>query len=711
VRGERVFEPMVEEWMLGCAKPRQPLDWFTTCFIDGEDGRPEDFEGFHKEWNEYLNGWWSDPPEKLPADWVKERYTSDNGGGPGSPLVFDRETWPWTLGRAEPLFGQHHARDAGHLLADLGKDEDAVAAFMWSMIVDPRTPDRDQRLIEVLDRMGEEDEAWLMRRRYGEAESEAPFMKKLPQTIKLLEALGLLVDVEEGVAELEDDEQRERSGRPLVRRALRADRDLLARRMGVEPLGSHAVPGTPAEDLPLFVPFSEPEWLAGSAEWGEGDLVGYEERRTEGLWYYDEIYGDLHVGREKPRKGTGELDRAAHTRDAFCYADTWMLDGRYRLRADINITTSYISGAIILGHERFDRKVSFGFSAGDYNYSIGKKEEFAGIERINWSLGGRFERAGHLAIRSNGRHSFDGPTNSFEVELLVDDSLVLCFIDGEYKGSYRTPDGSAIEGYVGFAMSRGAVRIAGATLQRLDRASSAELLGRLPRALDLDNADVPDFGKLAGVPVEGLPRSQNGTFAVWLPLPEPDEEDPDEGWKQLERRTKRYVSKASEVLTKLEARVPLHLLLPTGAGEELQGKMKELAISLLAEDATQQALVSLDEIALRMEDEEGRTLTEDEEAALEAEHLPRLVALCTRPLEVHLHAGPGEAGWTHENPTGTDRASFLFIDPAGVVRAQQVPTSIPNAAISKWLKVFRSGEAPPPQRRPSEEEKKKRETK
>ena len=30
-------------------KPRQPLDWFTTCFIDGDDGRPEDFKAFNKE--------------------------------------------------------------------------------------------------------------------------------------------------------------------------------------------------------------------------------------------------------------------------------------------------------------------------------------------------------------------------------------------------------------------------------------------------------------------------------------------------------------------------------------------------------------------------------------------------------------------------------------------------------------------------------------
>ncbi len=36
IRGKRVFEPVVEEWMLGCAKPRQPLDWFSTCFIDGQ---------------------------------------------------------------------------------------------------------------------------------------------------------------------------------------------------------------------------------------------------------------------------------------------------------------------------------------------------------------------------------------------------------------------------------------------------------------------------------------------------------------------------------------------------------------------------------------------------------------------------------------------------------------------------------------------------
>jgi hypothetical protein len=703
IRGERVFEPKVEEWMLGSAKPRGPLDWFSTCFIDGKDGRPESFEDFHKEWNQNLNDWWSDPPDKLPAKWIGKRHTSDNGGGPGSPLIYDRETWPWTLGRAEPLFGQHHARDAGHLLADLGQDRDAIAAFLWSMIVDPRTPDRDQRLMEVLERSGSEEESWLLNRRYEKATGVAPFLKKIPQTAKVLEASSLLVDTEEGVAELEEGDVRERGGRLLVRRALRADHDLIAERIGADLLGPPPSPEAPAEELALFVPFSEPEWLAGSVEWAEDDLVGYEERRVAGLWYYEERQGDLHIGREKPREGTGELDRSAHRRDAFCYADTWMQEGRYRLRADVNITTSYVNGAIILGHERFDRKVSFGFSAGDYNYAIGKKEEFDGIEKINWSLGGRFERAGHLGIRAGGAHTFERPTASFEVELLVDGSLVLCFIEGEYKGSYRSPDGSAIEGFVGFATSRGAVRISGASLQRLDRARSAELLGRLPHALDLDESEVPDFRELSGVPVEGLPRSKNGTFAVWLPLPELDEEDADAAWKQLERRTKRYVSKASDVLNKLDSRIPLHLLLPTGAGKELQDKMKSLASSLLLEDARQEAEVSFDELLFRAEDANGESLSEEAEEAMEKEHMPRLIKICTRSLEVHLHAGPGEAGWTPEDPTGTDRAAFLFIDPAGVIRAQQLPTSEPNAAIAKWLRVFRSGEAPAPARRPSEE--------
>jgi hypothetical protein len=571
------------------------------------------------------------------------------------------------------------------------------------MVVDPRTPDRDQRLMEVLERSGSDEESWLLNHRYDKAAGPAPFLKKIPQTAKLLEASSLLVDTEEGVAALEDDEVRERSGRLLVRRALRADHDTVAERIGATLLGQPPASEAPAEDLALFVPFSEPEWLAGSVEWAEDDLVGYEERRVPGLWYYEELHGDLHIGRKKPREGTGELDRSAHRRDAFCYANTWMQEGRYRLRADVNITTAYINGAIILGHERFDRKVSFGFSAGDYNYAIGKKDEFDGIEKINWSLGGRFERAGHLGIRAGGAHTFERPTASFEVELLVDGSLVLCFIEGEYKGSYRSPDGSAIEGFVGFATSRGAVRISGASLQRLDRARSAELLGRLPHALDLDESEVPDFRELAGVPVEGLPRSKNGTFAVWLPLPELDEEDADAAWEQLKRRTKRYVSKASEVLNKLGSRIPLHLLLPTGAGKELQDKMKALASSLLIEDATREAEVSFDELLFRAEDALGESLSEEAEEAMELEHMPRLIKICTRPLEVHLHAGPGEAGWTPEDPTGTDRASFLFIDPAGVIRAQQVPTSEPNAAIAKWLRVFRSGEAPAPARRPSEE--------
>jgi hypothetical protein len=557
--------------------------------------------------------------------------------------------------------------------------------------------------MEVLEKMGSEEESWLLNRRYDEATGIAPFLKKIPQTAKLLEASVLLVDTEEGVAEVEELEAQERGGRLLVRRALRAEHDLIAERIGATLLGPPTSTETPAEDLPLFVPFSEPEWLASSAGWEEDDLVGYEERRVPGLWYYEESRGDLHVGREKPREGTGKLDRSAHRRDAFCFANAWMQEGRYRLRADVNITTAYVNGAIILGHERFDRKVSFGFSAGDYNYAIGKKDEFDGIEEISWSLGGRFERAGHLGIRAGGAHSFDRPTASFEVELLVDGSLVLCFIEGEYKGSYRSPDGSAIEGFVGFATSRGAVRISGASLQRLDRARSADLLGRLPHALDLEESDVPDFRELAGVPVEGLPRSKNGTFAVWLPLPELDEEDADAAWKQLERRTKRYVSKASEVLTKLGSRIPLHLLLPTGAGKDLQDKMKALAISLLLEDATHEAEVSFDEILLRAEELAGESLSEEVEEAMEMEHMPRLIKICTRPLEIHLHAGPGEAGWTAEDPTGTDRASFLFIDPAGVIRAQQIPTSEPNTTLAKWLRVFRSGEAPAPERRPSEE--------
>ena len=136
--------------------------------------------------------------------------------------------------------------------------------------------------------------------------------------------------------------------------------------------------------------------------------------------------------------------------------------------------------------------------------------------------------------------------------------------------------------------------------------------------------------------------------------------------------------------------------------------MQDLASSLLKEEAHNQALFTLDELILREEDALGRALTEEEEGAIEAEHLPRLIEICTRPLEVHLHSGPGEAGWTPEDPTGTDRASFLFIDPSGVVRAQQIPTSTPNAGIAKWLRVFRSGEAPPPERKPSEKERERR---
>jgi hypothetical protein len=61
-------------------------------------------------------------------------------------------------------------------------------------------------------------------------------------------------------------------------------------------------------------PFDRPAEPLGG--WVEDGLTDYEDLRAPGHWYAAED-GALHVGRERPREGTGTMDRRAHQRHAF----------------------------------------------------------------------------------------------------------------------------------------------------------------------------------------------------------------------------------------------------------------------------------------------------------------------------------------------------------------------------------------------------------
>ncbi|MEW6071156.1 MAG: VOC family protein [Planctomycetota bacterium] len=484
---------------------QDPVAFFTRHFGDGKDGRPDGFEAFAAAFGTYIAGFYW----KNPQPWTA-LYTQDVPAGPSDGWVYDEPTWTWSRSRAEPTFGQDQAREAGLLLHALGREEEAVPALVWGLSQDGRTPGAERVLGPLLAGLKRGDAAWVVEHtlRFPDAPAAnpAPFLRTLPRTRELLALLG------------EAATAYRTQGLIFAAGAMSGERDRLALLLGEKPLMDRSAAAATA-----LHPFDEAERLMGLEGWTEEGLTGFEERRVTGLWYEDD-HLDLHVGRDRPRTGTGKLDRAAHQRDAFVRTDDWLLPGVYRLRMRIQFTTSFVSGAVIVGYTRRDRSIRFHFSAGDFMYAIGESEEEPKFEEMGWSVAGLRDRDGPLpGSTRGGTFRFGRQVPAFDLEILVDGPTLLAFIDGERVGIYHTVDGAPIEGYVGFATGMGAIRVQAPTVQRLDSSRLAGRPAAAPASLNLALAAAPDFEDLENRSFLGLPPSPNGRLVLWIPVPWLDE--------------------------------------------------------------------------------------------------------------------------------------------------------------------------------------------
>ncbi len=537
--GRPLFAGRLEPFQAGAEKgARDPLAWFVKHFADGADGRPDGFEAFAKGFDEFVSGFYWQNPKPFTSRYAQNvpDTASDDG------WVYDEPTWVWSRERAEPSFGQDQARAAGELFAELGRDEDALHALTWALAADGRSPRTELALAALGRASGARDAVWVLERAQGfpsaPPSERAPFADALPKTRALL---GALADAARAYAASE---------RPLAAAALAADHDRLADRIGFESLAL-APPAQPT----ALARLDRPERRLGLEGWVESGLTNYEDRRVEHLWYVDDD-GDLHVGREEPRTGTGSLDRRAHQRDAFARTDEWLLPGTYRVRTRVRITTSFVSGAVVIGHTRRDRNVRFDFSAGDFLYSIGAEEEQTEIDSVAWSLTGLRDRDGALpGARPGGQHDFGRPVPAFELELLVDGASVTAFAGGERLGTYHTVDGAPIEGHVGFAVSMGAIEVQRPTVQRLDRTALATRPSRGTFELFVNRA------------LRGLAPSPSGTVLVRIAPPDLDGDGEYDG-EYLARRAVECGEKAAELVRQFVLGQPVVVAVPDSLGEE-----------------------------------------------------------------------------------------------------------------------------------------------
>jgi hypothetical protein len=284
----------------------------------------------------------------------------------------------------------------------------------------------------------------------------------------------------------------------------------------MRPIGA-VLPAQAVDAPPRLHPIDEPPRALGLYGWEEDKLTDYEERRVKDLWYVVPE-GDLHVGRQKPREGTGVMDRAAHQRDAFVRTREWIPAGRYVISARIQCNTSYTAGAVVFGYSRRDRNVRLGFNGGDFLYSIGAKDEKTEFHAINTHLHGLRERDNGLWGSAPGRPvEFKPPTSTFQLRILVDGPEARAYVNDELVGTYHTTDGQAIEGYVGFAAGQGAYLVNSASIERKDRTATLAADASWPKGLDPRVAGKHTARDILNAACRGIPTGSSGAVVLWIP--------------------------------------------------------------------------------------------------------------------------------------------------------------------------------------------------
>ncbi|MCA8956064.1 MAG: hypothetical protein KDC87_08315, partial [Planctomycetes bacterium] len=550
VDGQLRYAARLPGFMRGRGGRTQPLKWFTSCFVDGKDGRPAELAAFAKEFHDFLHGCYQWGWGNAPA-WHANYEQRRQAPAPARrAMVNDEPTWVWVRDRAEPWFGQEHAARAGLLLAELGQNGPAIAALSWSLGTDDWQPRPARELRWLCKAAGHRSVAWIVghelaRRGWGDAPSgEVPLLASLPR----LRAYLALLDEGARVAATKPA--------PAVARALLAERNSLAGRLGVAPAPlPPSTPPTPFQPLDR-----EPHALALHG-YVESGLTGYEERRAPGLWYVTDS-GDLHVGRARPRKDSGLLDRTAHQRHAFTHSAEWFGPGSYVLKTRVHFTTSFVSGAVVLGYSRRDRNIRLGFSAGDFLYSIGRKQDVAKTRSVRLSVRGTWRREGQFRDDSPSTNvEFDQPTSHFDLEVRVQGATARVYAQGKFRFAYTTPDLSPIFGSIGFAMSQGAVRLQTPTVQ-----PGVE-------GIALESAD-PSL--LYGVRLPGVPCHPHGALVVWLPKDngpqEVDEPFDHERWLLVAmRRMRRFAS------DKLSYPQPIVVMVPARLDKSQKSELVRVA--------------------------------------------------------------------------------------------------------------------------------------
>lgn len=507
--GRAVFADALDRYMRSFGKRVPPLRRFTRYFCDGKDGRPRGLRGFANRFGEWLSGfhWFDRKPWTKRFDTIQPAWEGD--------IVFDPATWSRRPRRAEPLFGEGHARTAARLLREAEDVAGAAEAARWALEVDNWTAETARETVELLRRVGDDTGAWVVQALAAERfdatpavpPRPAPFLPKLPALERLRVAL------------LDAASAYRARGFDRLAATLTRERTALDGFLGLGARTRKPVPAGSVRALPHAI---------GGYGFTESGLTHYEEHRVRGLWF-EEAAG-LHVGRADPasRAQTRTAERAARNKHAFVRSARWYAAGRRVIEATITPTTSYVSGAIVLGYRRRDHHVRVQFQMGDFEYAVGKVEKrndshtFSSADVWVSEENERSDALGSLVPYEKLR--FATARTSVAVKIVIDRDAIHVWFDGQPVGTYRTVDGHAIEGAIGFAVAYGALLVRDATVRETS-AADAPLLDPPGLAPVAGGRAIESIGTLRNRTTAGFPRHPHGTLVLWLPTRPPQRGD------------------------------------------------------------------------------------------------------------------------------------------------------------------------------------------
>ncbi len=541
------------------------LENFTAHFCDGRQGRPKDFKEFAKRFGEFITGFYWQNRAKSPWTGLFTEKVPDSGHW---PFIYDGPTWHRGRTRAEPWFGQDQARLAGDLLYAHDRKKDAAAAWAWSLLVDDWSPEVAAKLAKVYNEQNQSHNAWVV---LAETSRRFPGQMAVPgmpsELKRSFTKVFLFHDALRDAGKLAAD-----GGRPASACVLASDESRLSEWLG---LSQHVVSASADVAAKLLHRLDEPPVPLGLFGWEEDRLTDYEERRVKDLWY-ELPDGDLQVGRTKPREGTGETDRYSAWQHAFTRSKQWIGAGAYAIRMKVQATTSFISGAAILGWTRRDRNVRVGFSCGDFLYSIGAKDAANKFDSVHCNLWGLRERDGALWGSNPGRTvKLKTPSNTFDLDIYVDGAQAYAFLNGTLVGTYHTLDGAPIEGYVGFASGQGAYLVKAPTVERFDRTLAAGIDRGFPACLDLSRDGTTPGRELVNREVRGVPTNRLGTVVVWMPqLPSAVQPDTLAAPDEMATETSVVAQAAREAMVAAKADQPIVVVVPATLPKDVLQKVE-----------------------------------------------------------------------------------------------------------------------------------------